>query len=331
MPGFTVYTGNRLEDLIQQLSQRIGSVQDAVFEQEVIITAGSSNAIMTSLMAVLEPGDEIIAPEPLYLFYQDWGEPLGVCTVGVPLDPANDFQITADALRAGVTQRTKIILINSPHNPTGSGLNRASLEAVAEVAREKDLLVIADEVYDKIIYPPFEHVSVAALSEMKERTILVNSFSKPYAMDGWRVGYLIAPAGLADEIENCHHRNAMCVNTFSQFGAIEALRLSPQIIQPMLEEYKNRRDLAMDLLSRSDQVEAFQPQGAFYIWLRLTGPDLDDLSVAERLIDRTAVAVTPGITFGQSGRGYLRLSFAVPQEQLERGINLMLENLTTID
>ena len=300
-------------------------------EKEVIITAGSSNAIMTSLMAVLEPGDEIIVPEPLYLFYQDWGEPLGVCTVTVPLDPATDFQLNADALRARVTQRTKVILINSPHNPTGSGLNRASLEAVAEVAQEKDLLVIADEVYDKIVYPPFEHVSLAALPGMKERTILVNSFSKPYAMDGWRIGYLIAPDGLADEIENCHHRNAMCANTFSQYGAIEALRLSPEIFQPMLEEYTARRDLAMDLLCCSDRVEAFKPQGAFYLWLRLTGTDLDDLSVAERLIDQAGVAVTPGITFGQSGCGHLRLSFAVSREQLERGINLMLESLATME
>lgn len=314
--------------IAQDAEARLGLAVDP--EQEVIVTAGSSNAIMTSLTAVLEPGDEIIAPEPLYLFYRDWGEPLGARTVGVPLDPAQGYQLTVAALRAKVSERTKIILINSPHNPTGSGLNRASLEAVAQVAREKDLLVITDEVYDKIVYPPFEHQSLAALPGMKERTILINSFSKPYAMDGWRLGYLIAPAGLVEEIDNCHHRNVMCATTFSQYGALEALRLSPGIIQPMLEEYRARRDMALDLLNGNDQVKVFKPQGAFYLWLRLTRPGADDLAVTEELLDRTGVVVTPGIAFGQSGSGHLRLSFAVAQEQLERGINLMLESLPTI-
>ena len=313
--------------IAQDAETRLGLAVDP--QNEVIVTAGSSNAIMTSLTAVLEPGDEIIAPEPLYLFYRDWGEPLGARTVGVPLDPDRGYQLTAQALRAGVSERTKVILINSPHNPTGAGLNRAGLEAVARVAREKDLVVITDEVYDKIVYPPFKHQSLAALPGMKERTILINSFSKPYAMDGWRLGYLIAPAGLVEEIDNCHHRNLMCAATFAQYGAMEALRLSPEIIQPMLEEYRIRRDLALDLLSRSDQVETFTPQGAFYLWLRLTRPGADDLAVTEELLDRTGVAVTPGSTFGPKGRGYLRLSFAVPRDKLERGINLILENLAS--
>ncbi len=313
------------EAIAQDAQDRLGLAVDP--EEEVIVTSGSSNAIMTVLLTVLEPGDEILAPEPLYLFYSDWGEPLGVSTVSVPLDPDQGFQITEEALRAGVSDRTKVVILNSPHNPTGSGLDRASLEAVAKVAQEHDLLVISDEVYDKIIYPPFTHLSPAALPGMKERTVVVNSFSKPYAMDGWRIGYLIAPAGLAEEIENCHHRNAMCANTFAQYGALEALRMSPEIFRPMLEEYRARRDLALDLLGRSDQVTVHPPQGAFYLWVRLERPGADDLAVTEELLDKTGVAVTPGITFGPRGGGHLRLSYATSLENLEKGIKAILEVL----
>ena len=311
--------------LARDAGTRLGVEVDP--EEEVIVTAGSSNALMTCLTALLEPGDEILTPEPAYLFYRDWGEPLGAPTRSLPLSPEQGFQLDYATLKEALTPRTKVVLINSPHNPTGSGLGRASLEALARVARENDLIVISDEVYDKIVYPPFEHLSPISLPGMKERTVVVNSFSKPYAMDGWRIGYLIAPAGLAEEMEHCHHRNAMCANTFAQYGALEALSLGPAVYEPMLGEYLARRDLGLALLAGSDRVEPFPPQGAFYLWLRLTREGADDLALAEDLLEKTGVALTPGVTFGPAGRGHLRISFAAPRDVLTRGLELLLNYL----
>ena len=313
------------EAIAADAAHRLGLQVDP--DREIIVTAGSSNAIMTALLTVLRPGDEILAPEPLYLFYADWGEPLGVGTVGVPLDEARGYQLSAADLRAKISPRTRLILINSPHNPTGSGLDDASLAAVAEVAREHDLLVLSDEVYDRIVYPPFAHKSVAALPGMKERTIVINSFSKPFAMDGWRIGYLIAPAGLVDDMENVHHRNAMCVSAFGQYGAVEALRLAPAVYRPMLVEYQARRDLCLNLLARIRSVAVFEPLGAFYLWLKLKQPDLDDLTVAVQVLEQAHVSLTPGSAFGARGKGHLRISYAQPQDRLKRGLERLGEVL----
>lgn len=247
--------------------------------------------------------------------------------MGVPLDAAGGYQLSADDLRAKISPRTRIILINSPHNPTGSGLDDSSLAAVAEVAQERDLLVLSDEVYDRIVYPPFVHKSIAALPGMKERTIVINSFSKPFAMDGWRIGYLIAPAGLVDDMENVHHRNAMCVSAFGQYGAVEALRLGPAVYHPMVVEYQARRDLCLDLLARIASVSVFEPVGAFYLWLKLQPPDLDDLAVAVQVLEQAHVSLTPGSAFGVRGQGHLRISYAQPRDSLRRGLERLGEVL----
>jgi len=309
-------------------ASRLGLAVDP--EREVMVTAGSSNAILISLLTVLQPGDELLVPEPMYLFYLDWGELMGARTRAVPLRPENGFQLSAEDLRAGLTDRTKVILINSPHNPTGAGLSPASLEAVAQVARERDLLVISDEVYDRIVYPPHVHLSPASLPGMRERTIVVNSFSKPFAMDGWRVGWLIAPEGLVDDLENTQHRCVMNVTSFAQYGALEALRLGEEVVAPMVEEYRARRDLILDLLQEAPEIKSFPPQGAFYVWLDVSSFARDDLELAEMILEEAGVAITPGRVFGPSGLGRLRLSYAVSREEIELGLKRIFKVLRSL-
>ena len=321
-------TGLR-EAIAADASSRLGLTVDP--ETEVMVTAGSSNAILISLLTVLEPGDEILVPEPMYLFYLDWGELMGARTRAVPLSPEKGFQISEEDLRAGVTERTKVILINSPHNPTGAGLSQASLEAVAKVAEEHDLVVISDEVYDRIVYPPFTHLSPAALPGMKERTIVVNSFSKPFAMDGWRLGWLLAPAGLMDDLENTQHRCVMNVTNFAQYGALEGMRLGEEVVGPMVEAYRARRKLILDLLQDYPEVKCFPPQGAFYAWLDVSSLGRDDMELADLILEKAGVAVTPGRVFGPSGRNHLRISFAVDRKQIELGLTRMMELFRGLD
>ena len=311
--------------IVADVGPRLGLDLDP--ERNIIVSPGSTNAINLVLSTVLEPGDEMLVPEPMYLFYLDWGEPLGAATVGLPLDEANGFQIDPVALEERITPKTKVIVINSPHNPTGSGLNRASLEAVARAAIKHDLLVVADEVYDRIIYPPFEHVSIASLEGMAERTVIVNSLSKPFAMDGWRIGYLIGPAGLVDDIEKIHHRDTMCAATFIQYGALEAFRLGDELIEPMVMAYSERRNMLLDMVADSSEATVFKPEGAFYLWVKLGDGNVDDGAVAMDLLEQANVCLTPGSAFGPMGRGRLRVSFAASREDLELGVRAMLDIL----
>lgn len=309
--------------IVADVGPRLGLDLDP--ERNIIVSPGSTNAINLVLSTVLEPGDEMLVPEPMYLFYLDWGEPLGAATVGLPLDEANGFQIDPAVLEARITSKTKVIVINSPHNPTGSGLNRASLEAVARAAIKHDLLVVADEVYDRIIYPPFEHISIATLDGMAERTVIVNSLSKPFAMDGWRIGYLIGPAELVDDIEKIHHRDTMCAATFVQYGALEAFRLGDELIEPMVRAYSERRDMLLDMVAGSSAVTVFEPEGAFYLWVKLGDGNVDDRAMAMDLLEQANVCLTPGSAFGPMGRGRLRISFAASRKDLELGVAALLD------
>jgi aspartate/methionine/tyrosine aminotransferase len=282
-----------------------------------------------TLMTVLEAGEEIIIPEPMYLFYLDWAEYLGARTVPLPCSPENGFQITRESLTACVTPKTKAILLNSPHNPTGSVLDRGSLQAVAEVAIAHDLLVISDEIYEKIIYDPFKHYSIASLSGMKERTVTLNSFSKGHAMDGWRIGYLAAPADLVWELEKGQQHTMINPATFSQIGAITALQMGDRIIRPMVEEYTRRRALMMELADRAG-LSYFPPRGAFYFWLRHGVTRVDGWALVDTLLEKHGVAITPGEIFGPSGKGYLRISYSNSMENLRKGMGGIIDTLNEL-
>ena len=300
-------------------------------ENEILATAGASHGMAITLMTVLEPGDEIIIPEPMYLFYLDWSEYLGARTVPLPCSAENGYQIRREKLEACVTPKTKVILLNSPHNPTGSGLELSSLRAVAEVAKKRDLLVISDEIYEKLVYDPFVHYSIASLPGMKERTVTLNSFSKGYAMDGWRIGYLAAPADLVWELEKGQQHTMINPTTFAQVGALEALEQGDGIIRPMVEEYIRRRRLMMELADSAPRFSYFPPQGAFYFWMHHGLKSVDGWTLADLLLDKDGVALTPGDIFGPSGKGYLRISYSNSQENLKRGMERILSTLSALE
>ena len=296
-------------------------------ETEITVTIGAVEGITDIMISLLEKGDQILSPDPMYLFYLEWGEFTEAETVSLPTCAKEDFQITAQALEATVTDRTKMLIVNSPHNPTGTGLSARSLELLAETAREKDLLVISDEVYDRLTYAPFEHKSIASLPGMKERTIIVQSFSKPFAMDGWRIGYMAGPAELIDELDKAHLRSATCANTMSQWAAVEALRLADELVEPMLARYAYRRKLVLDMIDQAPGLSAFRPHGAFYIWVNYGETTVSDEEVALELLEEAGVAITPGTAFGPRGKGHLRISYAASSKELEGGVPKLIETL----
>jgi aminotransferase len=330
--GWVHYTSSMgMLELRQAIAEKLRreNAIEADPEKEILAVAGASHGMAITLMTVLEAGEEIIIPEPMYLFYLDWAEYLGARTVPLPCSPEEGFQITEERLEACVTPKSKAILLNSPHNPTGSVLNRASLQAVAEVAIGHDLLVIADEIYEKLIYQPFKHYSIASFPGMKERTVTLNSFSKGQAMDGWRIGYLAAPADLVWELEKGQQHTMINPTTFSQIGAITALKLGDSIIRPMVEEYTRRRQLMMEMADQAG-LSYFPPQGAFYFWLRHGVTRVDGWALVDYLLDKHGVAVTPGEIFGPSGKGYLRISYSNCMENLRQGMGRIIETLNEL-
>ena len=333
--GFVHYTPTTgipelREAIAEDLENRVGIKADPA--KEIIVTAGSTSAIMTALMTVLDPGDEIIIPEPMYLFYPDWGEFLGAKAVALPMSQESGYQITESALRECLTPNSKVIFLNSPHNPTGAILDNDSLNAVAKVAKERDLFVISDEIYDMIVFEPYKHVSIASLEGMKERTLIANSFSKGFAMDGWRVGYLVGPSAIIDEIVKSQLRTIVCATSFAQYGALEALRRSREAVDEMMEEYTKRKNHVVDMIRSCPKMSCFEPQGTFYVWCRIPGPESrDSWDIAKYLLKEAGVAVTPGEVFDPKAREWIRLSFSNTFDAIRTGMDRLVEAVTTLD
>ena len=332
--GFVHYTSSMgLLELRQAIARKLREENgiEADPAREILVTAGASEAVMLTTLTVLDPGDEILIPEPMYLFYLDLGEYAGAKTVPLPLSPAEGFQITKEKLEKQLTAKTKAILLNSPHNPTGHVLSLQSLRAVAEIARERNLLVISDEIYEKLIYEPHRHHSIGSLPGMKERTVTMNSFSKSHAMDGWRIGYLAAPADLVWELEKGQQHFIINPPSFAQVGAIEALKHGDLLIRHMVAEYALRRRLMMEMADAYPRFSYFPPQGAFYFWLYHGVKKMDGWEMVDLLLKKEGVAVTPGEIFGPSGKGYLRISYSNSQENLRRGMDRILRTLSRLE
>jgi aspartate aminotransferase/aminotransferase len=332
--GFVHYTSSMgLLELRQAIARKLREENgiEADPAREILVTAGASEAVMLTILTVLDPGDEILIPEPMYLFYLDLGEYAGAKTVPLPLSPAEGFQITKEKLEKQLTAKTKAILLNSPHNPTGHVLSLQSLRAVAEIARERNLLVISDEIYEKLIYEPHRHHSIGSLPGMKERTVTMNSFSKSHAMDGWRIGYLAAPADLVWELEKGQQHFIINPPSFAQVGAIEALKHGDLLIRHMVAEYALRRRLMMEMADAYPRFSYFPPQGAFYFWLYHGVKKMDGWEMVDLLLEKEGVAVTPGEIFGPSGKGYLRISYSNSQENLRRGMDRILRTLSRLE
>ncbi len=322
--GETHYTANggmmELRELIAvNLRDRYGVRYDP--RTELLITVGASEGVDASLRATLNAGDEVIYHEPCFVAYAPCIELAGGRAVPVSTTDATDFRVTAAMIEAAITPRTKGIFLGYPNNPTGAALDRPELEAIAAVAEEHDLLVYSDEIYDRLVYGEHEHTAFSSLPGMRERTILLGGFSKSYAMTGWRIGYVAAPAELMDGIAKIHQYGIMCAPTSAQFAGIEALRSGEPHVQAMRAEYDRRRRYVTDRFNQIG-LHCFEPMGAFYCFPRVTdATGMDDTTFAERLLEEERVGVVPGSAFGPSGAGHVRVCYATAYEEIVEAVD----------
>ncbi len=313
--GDTHYTSNRgvlalREALSGHLHERYGVSYHP--DRELIITVGVSEALYLTFSAILEPSDEVIIPTPCFVSYQAEVELAGGVAVEVPTYMEDNFEPRPELIEKAITPKTKAILLGYPNNPTGTVASRETLLEIAKIAEKYDLIVVSDEIYDRLVYN-FEHVCFASLPGMWSRTILLGGFSKAYAMTGWRVGYAAAPAEICDGLVRIHQYTVMSAPTISQFAALEALRIGEPFVQRMVAEYDRRRRLIVDGLN-SMGLPTFEPKGAFYAFPKVAAIGIDDEIFAEKLLKEEHVAVVPGRSFGDSGIGYVRCSYATDYE-----------------
>ena len=328
--GRTKYTANAG---LMQLRQEICRYLSRRFEldyqpNEVVVTVGGSEAIDLCIRVLVQPGDEVIIPEPCFVCY----EPITQLTGGVPVHIAtkaeDDFRLTADQLRAAITPKTKLLVLPFPNNPTGGVMSAADLEAIAEVLRGTDIMVLSDEIYSELTYGLDRHVSIASLPGMRERTIVVNGFSKSYAMTGWRLGYAVGPQPIIKVMTKIHQSCIMSAPTTSQYAAITALRQCDDAIETMRDEYNRRRRYVVKALNEMG-LTCFEPRGAFYVFPSIQISGLSSEEFCERLLHEKEIAIVPGDAFGSSGEGFARISYAYSVEHLEtamRRIRAFLED-----
>ncbi|HVA24208.1 MAG TPA: pyridoxal phosphate-dependent aminotransferase [Chloroflexota bacterium] len=286
---------------------------------EVVVTPGAKPIMFFGLMALANPGDEVVYPDPGFPIYQSVISFLGAKSVPIPLRETSDFVFDLDLLRSAVGPRTRLIVLNSPQNPTGGVLDRSAIEDVAELAQRYDCWVLSDEIYSRILYEG-EHVSIASLPGMRERTIVLDGFSKTYAMTGWRLGYGIMPALLADQIAKLAVNSVSCTASFTQHAGIAALQGSQQPVDDMVAEFRARRSLVVEGLNAISGITCRWPKGAFYAFPNITGLGLTSSALADRLLLDHGVATLSGSSFGAAGEGYLRLSYATSRENLQEAL-----------
>ncbi len=330
--GKTYYTSNSgtlelRQEIAKYLSRRFRLTYNP--KNEIIVTVGGSEAIDLAMRALLNPGDEVIIPEPCFVCY----EPLVTLAGGKPVPlitrEEDEFKLTPEALRSAITKRTKLLVLPFPNNPTGAVMTRTDLEAIADVLRDTNICVLSDEIYGELTYGDEEHVSIAELPDMRERTIVASGFSKAYAMTGWRLGYLAAPEAYMAVMLKIHQFAIMCAPTTAQLAAIEAMANGDEDVAAMRKEYDRRRKYILHRL-RKIGLPCFEPKGAFYIYPRISDTGLTSEEFCNKLLYDYGVAVVPGNAFGESGEGFVRISYAYSLSHIEEALNrmeLMLSDL----
>jgi aspartate/methionine/tyrosine aminotransferase len=316
--GYTHYTYTAgLPELREAIAEKLWKENHvkADPETEITVTVGGFAAIYSTLQAVINPGDEVIIPEPVWPSYSGLVRLAGGKPILFRLKPPS-YSLDSELLKEKITKHTRIVIINTPNNPTGAVYEHRELETLASLAKENDFLVLADEVYEKIIFDDARHVSIARLAGMKERTITVNSFSKTYAMTGWRVGYVVANERVTVGLRRIHSYAVSCVSPVLQRAALAALTASQDCVQQMVKEYKERRDVFVEALNNIAGFDCIKPKGTFYVFPDIQGLRLPSADLAERMLREARVAAIPGSAFGQSGEGHLRMSVAVSKERL---------------
>lgn len=316
--GKTFYTSNAgLKELRTEITRYIKRTQGVDYDpvREVLVTVGGSEAIDLALRAMINPGDEVLIPQPSYVSYEPCAILADAKPVIIELKEENEFRLTVEELCAAITDKTKILVLPFPNNPTGAIMEKADLEAIAEVIIEHDIFVLTDEIYSELTYKG-KHVSIISLPGMRERTVLINGFSKAYAMTGWRLGYACAPAQIMEQMTKIHQFAIMCAPTTSQYAAVEALRNGDDDVAAMRESYNQRRRFLMYSFKQMG-LKCFEPYGAFYVFPCIKEFGMTSDEFAERLLREEKVAVVPGTAFGDCGEGFLRISYAYSLENLK--------------
>ena len=292
---------------------------------EVLVTVGVGEATYASMAAFLEEGDEVLVPNPVWLNYIHVPSSLGATPVTYSLKEENDYQIDFEELESKITEKTKMIVVVNPSNPTGGIFSRKTLEKLSEIAIRNDLLVVSDEIYSQLVYDGAEHVSIASIPGMKERTITLGGFSKAYSMTGWRLGYMCAPGGIISACVRVHQYTITCASSFVQDAAIVALNECADDVEAMRQEYQRRKDFMVKALNDIDGISCNNPQGAFYIFVNVKSLGMTSMEVAEYLLEHAKVALVPGSACGSEGEGYLRISYACSYEDLQEAAKRIRE------
>ena len=324
--GKTFYTPSRgLLSMRKEIANVMARKYQLTYDpaSEIIVTFGASEALEATFITLLNPGDEVILITPVYVTYEPILIMAGATVVHVPTDHTTDFKLKPQALREALSEKTKLIVLNYPNNPTGAIMTRADYEAIADVLRETDAYIVSDEIYSELIYDA-KHASIAQFEDLKARTIVINGFSKAYAMTGWRLGYLCANAELVNAIGKYHSNAILCPPTISQFAGIEALKNGDDDIKHMRDEYDLRRRYVVDRLNKMGLPCAI-PQGAFYAFPSIEATGLDSLTFCQALLEKKRVAVIPGVAFGSAGDRYIRFSYSYSIKHIEEALDRIEE------
>ena len=319
--GRTFYTSNAgLKELKVEIGKYLQRKIQVAYDpdNEIIVTVGGSEGIDIALRAMLDPGDEVLIPQPSYVSYLPCTILANGVPVVIPLKEENEFKLTAEELKAAITPKTKLLVLPFPNNPTGAIMTKEDLEPVAEVVKEHDLYVLSDEIYSELTYKD-DHVSIASLPGMRDRTLVINGFSKGFAMTGWRLGYICGQQRITEQMLKIHQYAIMCAPTNSQYAAVEALRNCDGEVQQMRTAYNQRRRFLIHEFQKIG-LPCFEPFGAFYIFPCIKGFGMTSEEFATRLLDEEKVAAVPGTAFGECGEGFLRVSYAYSLEDLKEAV-----------
>jgi aspartate/methionine/tyrosine aminotransferase len=323
--GFTHYSpASGYEDLRKAVGEKLQRENgiSCNYETDIVITPGSSSGILLTMLTLLDPGDEVLVPDPAWFHYRTLIRLCGAEPVSMPVNFHGDTSLDLEKTKRRITNKTKMLILNSPSNPTGMVLSRDVLKQVGEFAEKHDLWIISDEVYEKIIYSGNSHVSPASLPGLRKRTLTSNGFSKAYAMTGWRVGYLAGIPEIMEKVAALNGYTLLCASSVSQRAALAGLT-DPRIdaaIRAMVERYTKRREMVLEALTNLPGIKVFRPQGAFYTWMDITGTGMSSEEFSSKLIEKEKVGLLPGPLFGELGKGHVRISFSTGEDQLKEAL-----------
>ncbi|NLO89607.1 MAG: aminotransferase class I/II-fold pyridoxal phosphate-dependent enzyme [Clostridia bacterium] len=330
--GYTMYTSNwGLPELRKEISkflyERYGLGYNP--ENEIVVTVGASEAVDLALRTIIMPGDEVIIPEPTYVSYKPCAVLAGAEPVTVQTSYENEFKLKEEDLNEKINSRTKALILCYPNNPTGAIMEKEDLEGIARIAVQNDLIVISDEIYSELTYKG-SHVSIASFPGMRERTIVINGFSKAWAMTGWRIGFAAGPRDIIEEMVKIHQYTILCAPVMGQMAALEALKNGSEEVEKMVTQYNQRRRFVVSKL-REMGLECFEPKGAFYVFPSIKSTGMSSEEFAEELLKKEKVAVVPGSAFGRSGEGHIRISYAASLKNLTKALDRMANFLDSLN